>query len=704
MKTTFRDVYKTEENGVIYLCHRSGFLNYEEAIAGGMMRSSGIGISGYPPQTSTVPSVPRADTTCYALPHSFLLELNGAEITDGYRFVSFDNHEEGPFLHTKVKLENAAAGLTVTVHTMLDGTGTLARSLILTNDTERSLPLTGISVFGGGLAQGCLGKKDGKQFRLGYMHDGWGGTEGDYHTVFLPQGTFSFGRTRYSDRYRIPFFTLENRSNGVTFLGNLGHSGAYTMRFSLENYYGNPALSFRCEIGAGPAVLVLRPGETFETPVFHFCAVSGSPDDAINEMNDHLRLWSSPYPKEGLLETGIGPESDMSQEMVLKAIDTAKDLGADVFFIDASWYAEEHGERDWPSRCGNWDPQPFRYEMPMSDIRDYAKKKGLRFGLWVDPEKIGYRSEIWDSEVPPRLHDKNGVPTLDGNCRIADASVPEGEEWLRSTICSVIDRYKLDFFRLDSGSYAYTSVMDVDGVPENRDLRYYDAWYRIFRELRRKYPDVVFQNCAGGGARIDPGMVTPMSNTWITDQQIAPWSFRVLNGVSMVLPCEYFVRGVGGQNVQIAASLDFQLNVARFGNPVCAYNTPVGLPFNTDQLDRIKKMLHTYRETVRPHLDNCRVYHHTPEIDELAPDTVGILEIGSPKRDFAMLGVFALSAPENPEIRFRFRGIDPDGEYLVTVNDRRLGVIRGYELTETGLTALLPNALDSKVYIAEKIK
>lgn len=704
MTKRFCNSYLTKEKDGFYVSYRSGMLNYEEKMFGGVLTSSALGISGYPVETSTVPSVPRPGTEAFLLPQAFFLEVNGIGIEDGYVFDGFDSAGSNGSCRTELKLKNENAGLTVTVVTELDGTDTLTRSLFLKNDTDRPIPFTKIAVFGGGLTQGHFKGKENDFYRLGYMHNSWGANEGDYHAEGLARGEFAFSRQRYSDRFRIPFFTLESKPNGIVFVGSLAHSGAYRMRFSHENYYGTSALSFRCEIGAGPYPLVLKPDETFTTPVFHFCATAGSTDDAINEMNDHIRLYAAPFKKEGLLESGIGPETDMSEEMILHAIDTAEKLGAEVFFIDASWYAEEHGERDWPSRCGNWDPKPFRYRRSMLEIREYAKNKGLKFGLWADPEKIGYKSEIWDSAVPPRLHDRKGAPVLDGNCRIVDASVPDGAKWLDETIRSILDRYQLDFFRLDSGSYAFTAVMDSCGYSENRDLRYYDAWYKIFRKLRNDYPDVIFQNCAGGGARIDTGMVTPMSNTWITDQQIAPTSYRVLNGVSMILPCEYFVRGVGGQNVQVAASLDFQLNVARFGNPVCSYNTPVGLSMNDRQLTAIRNMLDTYKNVVRPHLPGCRVYHHTPEIYETAPDSVGILELGSAERDFSMLGVFTLTRPEDPEIRVRFRGIDPDGQFRVTCNDRFTGVFRGYELVENGITVRIENALDSRVYIAEKMK
>lgn len=695
---SFTDAYTSSSGGKTYFCHRTGMLCLEEVLAGGEYSLSGIGISGYPPETSTVPDVPRADPSVFVLKNAFRVELSGIPQTDGWEVEGFGKTREGEVLSTSITL--VRKGLRAVLHTSVDGTSTVTRSLTLENLSSAPAVITKLALFGGGLAHGSVGLKTGEQFTLGYMHDSHGGCEGDYHTLTLPRGEYSFGRTVYPERFRAPFFTLENRATGITFLGQLGFSGAYTMRFRNDCRYGSTALSFSCEVGAESPVLVLAPGEVFDTPAFHFCAVAGGLDDAVNEMNDHFRLFSSPYKKEGLLEAGIGPEVDMSQESILHSIDTAASIGAEVFYIDASWYAGEHGERNWPEKCGNWDPHPFRYEMPMTAIRDCARAKGLKFGLWMDAEKVGFGSEIWDTEMPPKLRDKNGNYVLDGACRTVDASVKEGADWLFDSICSLIDRYGLDFFRLDSGAYSFTSFGERCGIPENRDLRYYANWYGIFKRLRAKYPDVIFQNCAGGGARLDFGMVAPMSNTWITDQQIAPWSYRVLNGCSMQLPVEYFVRGVGGQNVQIAASLDFQLNVARFGNPVCSYNTPASLPMNSYQLDKIGAMLKTYKEIVRPHLDGCRVYHHTPEINETAKNAVGILEIASRDKGFGMLGVFALTKPEEASRKVCFRGLSAGKRYRVWIGDRPYGELDGYTLTECGITVRIETALDSRVIVA----
>ena len=101
-----------------------------------------------------------------------------------------------------------------------------------------------------------------------------------------------------------------------------------------------------------------------------------------------------------------------------------------------------------------------------------------------------------------------------------------------------------------------------DGYVENGYWRYYEALYAIYERLRARFPDVIFENCAGGGGRTDIGMVRRFSHTWVTDWQIAPRSFTITNGMTMALPPEYVDRLIGGQSGHIDGRLRFPVAAA----------------------------------------------------------------------------------------------------------------------------------------------
>ncbi|MBQ9106560.1 MAG: alpha-galactosidase [Clostridia bacterium] len=707
MSTVFFDSYTRNENGGIYVEYRSGNTVYEECFSDGELTACGWNCAGYDMHTNTVPCVARLNPAVFQVDSAFRLEIDGTDLYRTYEWVSYEKEEKDGVLHISVKLKSTLKPVTVTVHTLLDGSNILVRYLTVENLGNSDIAVSGLSVMSGPVIEERIPDTDGMPpYELGYMQNSQSHFEGDFHWLPLPRNTYSFGKHTYAERYRHPFFAVRNKKGPEIFIGQLAYSGGY--EFSFHNYASGHSLSdhmsFEAKIVSRNPVYLLTQGESLVTPSMHAALLHDDFDGAIQEFHRHVRTYCNGYEKHPMVESGIGPEVNMCEENVFRAIDTAQQLGAEVFFIDASWYSPAGGESDWPAYTGDWNPEVFRYSCSMNDIRDYAHERGLKFGLWMDVEKLGPKSKAIQNPDIPKLHDYAGKMTVDGNSGILDFSEKAGTEWAFEQICDVIDRYELDFFRLDSGAYSYTSAKPVSDTRENRDLRYYNNFYEVFRRLREKYPNVIFQNCAGGGARLDLGLMQMMSNTWVTDNQIAPGSYRVINGVSMLLPPEYLVRPIGAQGGHLKGTLDFQINVARFGNPLLFCVLDCDITHSPLLLDKIAKMSATYKETVRPMmLSDCRVFHHTPELRLAQKDSVGILEIASKDGDCSMLGIFTLSQVTEPQKKVRFKGLKPSGRYAVTVNDEYLGEFSGYELTFSGLVTEIETAIDSKVFIAKKV-
>ena len=126
---------------------------------------------------------------------------------------------------------------------------------------------------------------------------------------------------------------------------------------------------------------------------------------------------------------------------------------------------------------------------------------------------------------------------------LLDLTNPEVAKWMEQQITHVIEENHLDFFRLDYNTDPQRGIKTMrDGFIENGYWRYYEALYGIYDRLRARFPNVIFENCAGGGGRTDIGMVRRFSHTWVTDWQIAPRSFMITNGMTMALPPEYVDR------------------------------------------------------------------------------------------------------------------------------------------------------------------
>ena len=259
--------------------------------------------------------------------------------------------------------------------------------------------------------------------------------------------------------------------------------------------------------------------------------------------------------------------------------------------------------------------------------------------------------------------------------------------------------------RLDVGGLGAGSKNSRHGYVESGYWRYYEAIYDLYRRLRARFPDVIFENCAGGGGRTDVGHVRHFCHTWVTDWQIAPRSFSITNGTTIALPPEHVDRLVAGQAGHTTAELDFQLRTILFMRPTFGGMgfQPGGAPWNPILLGRLKHAVSLYKDFVRPIMPTGRIYHHTPVMAGPDPNGWGVLELASRDRTRGMCALFQLSAPTEPEYLLRPRGLDVSKTYRVTFdNAGQSAEIAGATLATHGITVRLEGALTSELLLFEE--
>ncbi len=647
-------------------------------------------------------------------PYAFLVEADGVDLSGTYVETDFqDVPLTDGSVHTIRTLVSEAGALEVKVHTVTDPVAedgqvhSLRRYLEITNRKDGIMTLGHVQVFGGCLfASGATAAED-RPYRIGYLQDGGPRREGDLVFETLLRGDFSLSRRRYTERFRLPYALLQNTVSGENLALHLGFSGNFTMSF--HNFYvripGSNNLSCSIDFGGQAPIRVLEAGETVITPSVHLTYATGDIDTLVQHTHDHVRVYASPWKKHMTLEATSMAKCDRP---VQKAIALGRDLGADLFFIDAGWYIPKEGSIDrWPAYTGDWTREVDTYETTLDDYREQCYALGMKFGLWMDVEKIGFDTEIARSGKLKYIKNNRGETLIDGPCSyMVDLTDDATAAWVYESMCHVIDRYRLDFFRIDSGVYAGEGRYLSHGIPTACDWLYYERLYDIVKRIREKYPDLIFQNCAGGGMRLDLGMVAPCSNTWISDETGIPDSFRILNGVTMLLPGEWCNRLIYGMGAPHGKHPYFKLNTARFAAPICGYSEVDGVEdAHNDMCDpaflaQSRKMFAMHRDYIRPLMgEDRRWYHHTPCVALGKKGERGILEVASRDGRCDMIAVFTLGEVIDPKITLSMRGVSEKLTYAVYANDEPIGDYTGAKLKE-GLTVELPEMYDSVCLIA----
>lgn len=575
---------------------------------------------------------------------AFRIVLDDSDLAGGWTWVGAEEVSGGglapispqsPGRHYVVELAHEVRPIGVTVHTWLDGTPFLVRWLEITNHGDASAALSALSCWSGLVWRirnypMYVPPESGNVFHLGYYTSSVWGYEGDFAWENLPPGEKRVEGRMGRSGWGRPCAIASNEGQGEWFMAELAWSGNWEidlrchqdLRFRADQRFGGLP-DARLSLSIGPATVdsalrVIAPDETVALPPVHLGHMHGDLDTLVQAAHTHVRTSVLPVqaPERARLvqsNPNIYLVCEMTEESLKQQIDIAADVGVELFYVDAGWYGREPNV--WPDNVGDWTPGPW---LPhgLEPVRAYAREKGLLFGLWMEPESIGAHSRL--REVHPDwvlTRDGNPVGSRDQRVgRALDLSKSEVAAWVEAEIVRIIERYELDLFRLDYNTVVYEGGNRVvDGIVENTIWRHYEALYSMFDRLNQRFPNVIFENCAGGGGRTDLGMMARFHTTWISDWALAPRSVQILNGMTLTLPPEVCNRVYGPVGLEFSrGDLDFQVRLPLFGHPLYKASAPTLSELNPLTRGRIIHHIRLYKEFIRPLLATARVFHHTP--------------------------------------------------------------------------------------------
>lgn len=707
MNKNYFDIYYQPGDEPVF-CYRSGKTVYEEKLFSSALISCGYNSAGYPLNVlSNFPS--RLDHNMFREPFAFNLEIDGASVDFGLKFVDFITEKSEDNVKATLILESTVKPVKIYVHTLLDGTAMFSRYLEIENLSDTEMNISRMCVLSGGLetmGQDLFAdrRKRGAEYSIGYFEDCEWGHEGIFKWHDLNTEIMSID-TRYSrDRYRHPMIFIRNNLLGEMWFSQIEWSGG--CRFSADFFksaWDRSALSFKAEITSHNPMYILAPKEKFATPRVSMGFIQGGLDEAINEMHAHARrsvfdieCANSAVP---LIGCGMGAEHDMSVATSKAFIDQFADMGGEIFIIDAGWQNPPDREREWLNYNGTNIPNKDRYPNGLAELSDYCHSKGMKFALWLDIERLGEYAPNFKEH--PEWRAENPFGEKDSG--LIDLSNPEVEKWAEDEIARIITEYGLELLRVDHNSSAngYFNMRDTlgTGVRECLSLKHFNAVYRIYANLKKRFPDVIFENCAGGGGRSDLGMMRAFGHTWVSDWQNPPRSAIITNGMTMALPPEKVDRLFAGCGCHEHGSLAFHMRNTMLTHMTLNVISPAAAQLNEESMEFIRHSVEIYKKDIRPFLNESLVFHHTPE-----PDDNCIIEVSAPDASRGAIGVFTLFDALNFTARIKPRGIRADKNYEVTLdNSRSSFTVSGSDLIRFGIEVFIPSALDSELILYREI-
>lgn len=640
--------------------------------------------------------------------------MEGQDLAGSWRWVgSSESRVQNPEgLLRVVELESQSRPVRVKVNTLLHGGPVMIRWLEITNTGKKATAITRVSPWSGMLwdtatsTERVKGGSDAVFETAFTQYQDWG-HEGAWQFHSVGNSTKSVSGTRGKSGWGHPTFFARNNATGEWFVGSLGWSGNWTITLTGKHDPADNRSRLFMSMGpsaADPALRVVGAGETVRSPEAHMLVMRAGLDQVIQALHAHVRQNVLPPMVSGreyqVEANHRGYIVDHEDEAGLKReVDLGADAGAEMFVIDAGWYGPEPNR--WGANVGDWYPGAW-LPNDITPVREHARKKGLLFGLWVEIEGIGSASKL-RKEHPDWVLTRNGKPVANG--RQLDVANPKVAAWMESEIARIIKRYDLDMFRIDYNTTINEGGNRVyEGFTESTGWRYVDNFYAMFDRLRKQFPNVIFQNCAGGGGRLDWGILRRFHNTELSDWMRAPRGLKILNGMTWVLPPEILLRTFGTEVGDHGSDgdLDLQLRTVMLSRPIFRGIAPTLEEFNPIYRAKVQEAVATYKKLVRPVMIGSRVYHHTPVVPMLEASPWVVLEYATPDSRRAVAGVFRTAAMGNPVYRFFPRGLDLTRDYRVTLSNSGQTVeISGRSLLQEGVPVRLEANLTSELLLFE---
>ncbi len=205
-----------------------------------------------------------------------------------------------------------------------------------------------------------------------------------------------------------------------------------------------------------------------------------------------------------------------------RQLQAAKEVGCEVFVIDAGWYGPQAG--DWFAQAGDWrEKTDGAFRGSMAAFADEVRAAGLGFGLWMEPERFG-------RGVPIRQSHPDWFRPHEGTFARIDLGNPQAYAHLRSEISRLVETYRLAWMKVD---FNFELELDASG---HELSTYYRAWHGLLDEIRQKHPATVFEGCSSGGMRLELAILSHFDAHFLSDTVNPIDVLRIWQGALLRLP------------------------------------------------------------------------------------------------------------------------------------------------------------------------
>ncbi len=593
---------------------------------------------------------------------------------DGYRIIdgkpalaglphTFERKEEGNKGAAKtleIYCSDKILGIKAVLrYSVFDDNDAIVRSTEIINTSDKPVFLTKV--------MSATVDMDSEDFELLTLHGSWA-RERQIDIRPVGYGKTSVGSVKgESSHQEHPFMALLQKGTTQEYGRVYGFSFIYSGNF-LAQVEKSQFDSIRALMGINPGGFKweLRAGESFQAPE----AVMVYSGEGLGKMSrtfhDLYRqhLIRSPYrdrERPILINNWEATYFDFNTEKLIGIAKEAKKSGIEMLVMDDGWFGVRNDDN---TSLGDWNVNEDKLPGGLKYLVDEVNRIGLKFGIWMEPEMISPDSDLYRAHPDWAIAIPGRVGTRSRNQYVLDLTRTEVLEHTWNSIKTVLSSANIEYLKWDMNR----QITDIGSLGLGRENqgelshRFVLAVYELQERLVNEFPDLLLENCSGGGARFDPGMLYFGPQIWCSDDTDAIERLGIQEGTALVYPLSSMGAHVSDcpnhtvgrvtpfetrGDVALAGTFGYELDITKISQE------------DRDRIPAQVETYHRYNSLVR----NGDYYRVASYRENRFYDCYGV--VSKDKSEALFTFVQVLGRPNYHSRLIRLSGLDPKKKYRI---------------------------------------
>lgn len=492
----------------------------------------------------------------------------------------------------------------------------------------------------------------GEGYSLVTFDGSWGAERTRHETPVNGTLVCNESRTGSSSPFHNPFVMLERKGEVYGF--NLVYSGNHR-----ETAEGNNRRQLRFLSGIGGLFeWTLEAGETFTAPeaVMTF-------GENRDEVTSSMQTFAAEHIVRGrwqkrvrpvLVNNWEGTYFAFDRERILTIAKASAEAGAELFVLDDGWFG--HRDDD-TSSLGDWTDYAEKTG-GLASLADEIRALGLKFGIWMEPEMISEDSELYAKHPEFAMRPMRREPARMRNQLMLNLADKQVQNYVVRAVSNIIVSTKAAYVKWDYNRHI-TDPYGKGVAAGEYAHRYILGLYAVLQRLTEKFPLVLFESCASGGGRFDPGMLAFMPQTWTSDNTDARERLTIQEGTAYAYPTISMGAHVSASPNHQSGNrtpLETRFNVACGG--VLGYEMDISR-LNDREKEIVKAQIAYYKKYRE--LFQFGRYYRLEEKD----GTGGFVFVSADQTKAIAVVTAKEKVTGQANARYRLKGLNPQYDYIV---------------------------------------